>query len=104
MLDDQVSLIEIGKGEEIIGILAHVDVVLSGDIDAWVVPSFKAVESLGKPFKKKIQLIIGTQEEVEWTDMKAYVKKFSVCNIEKAMTNIEISVLVDTKLEVGFII
>ena len=49
-----------------------------------------------RPFRKKVQMVIGTQEEVEWTDMDAYVTKyplpdygftpdgeFPMCNIEK---------------------
>jgi succinyl-diaminopimelate desuccinylase len=49
-----------------------------------------------KSLKKKVQLILGTQEEVEWTDMDAYVAEYPlpdygfspdgeypICNIEK---------------------
>ena len=53
-----------------------------------------------KSLKKKVQLILGTQEEVEWTDMDAYVAEhplpdygfspdgeYPICNIEKGCTD-----------------
>lgn len=124
VLDDGVGIIEVGQGEENLGILAHVDVVSPGEAEEWNTPPFeaviedgkiygrgtlddkgmvvaslyamKAVASLDLPFKKKVSLILGTQEEVEWTDMEAYVKKYPlpdygftpdgeypICNIEK---------------------
>jgi len=56
----------------------------------------KAVCELALPLTKKVQLILGTQEEVEWSDMNAYVREFPLldygftpdgefpmCNIEK---------------------
>ncbi len=123
-LDGQVGVIEAGQGEEVLGILSHVDVVGPGDTEKWKTPPFepvikdgkifgrgtlddkgaiiaclyalKAVCDLGLPLKKKVQIILGTQEEVEWTDMAAYVMQyplpdygftpdgeFPVCNIEK---------------------
>ena len=58
--------------------------------------AMKAVMEEERPFHKKVQMVIGTQEEVEWTDMDAYVTKyplpdygftpdgeFPMCNIEK---------------------
>ena len=62
--------------------------------------AMKAVLELSKvnnkSLKKKVQLILGTQEEVEWTDMDAYVAEYPlpdygfspdgeypICNIEK---------------------
>ena len=124
VLDDQVGIVEMGEGPETLGILAHVDVVPAGDPEAWdtdpyeaevigdrlfgrgtlddkgmVVASIyamRAVRELGLPLKKKVQLIIGTQEEVEWSDMEEYVKayplpdygftpdgSYPICNIEK---------------------
>lgn len=123
-LDGQVGVIEMGEGEETLGILVHVDVVPAGDRDDWNSDPFKAeirngriygrgtlddkgmviaslyamkaAKELGVPMKKRVQLIMGTQEEVEWTDMDAYVKAFPlpdygfspdgeypICNIEK---------------------
>ena len=63
--------------------------------------AMEAIRKLNIPVKKKIQLIIGTQEEVEWTDMYEYVKKYSlpdygftpdgqfpICNKEKGYADI----------------
>lgn len=124
LLDGRVGTIEMGDGEETLGILAHVDVVSAGDVQEWDTPPFeatardgkifgrgtlddkgmiiaalyamKSVAVLGQPLKKKVRLILGTQEEVEWTDMNEYVKKYElpdygftpdgeypICNIEK---------------------
>lgn len=127
-LDGQVGVIEMGEGEEILGILAHVDVVPAGDAADWDTDPFtavikddkvygrgtiddkamiiaslyamKAVMESGMPTHKKVQLILGTQEEVEWTDMNAYVKtyplpdygfspdgEYPICNIEKGVVD-----------------
>ncbi len=124
VLDEQVGVIELGDGDETVGILAHVDVVPPGNLAAWQTPPFvlvqkdsrlygrgtlddkgaiisslyamKAIKDSGIPVHKKIQLILGTQEEGEWSDMDAYVKQyplpdygftpdgeFPLCNIEK---------------------
>ena len=32
----------------------------------------------GKPFHKTVRLIVGTQEETEWTDMDCYTKHYSL--------------------------
>lgn len=110
--------------DEVVGILSHVDVVPPGDLAIWNTPPFTltekdgrlygrgtlddkgaAIASLyamkclldcGEPIYKKVQLILGTQEEVEWSDMDAYVAayplpdygftpdgEFPLCNIEK---------------------
>lgn len=102
VLDGQVGVIEFGKGEETVGILTHIDVVdaegawkfdpFSGvlyenhiwgrgsmDDKGPLVASLYAMRGIkesGIPVHKKIQLIIGTQEEVKWTDMKEYVKNY----------------------------
>jgi len=130
VLDGQVGIIEAGEGAETLGILSHVDVVSPGDLSVWKSPPFepqvrdgavfgrgtlddkgaiiaslyamKAVTELGIPLKKKVQMILGTQEEVEWTDMRAYVKnfplpdygftpdgEFPLCNIEKGAMDLE---------------
>lgn len=129
VLDGQVGVIELGDGKETVGILAHVDVVNEGDLSIWQSAPFKmelrdgkifgrgtiddkgaiiaslyamkAITELGLPIYKKIQLILGTQEEVEWVDMDAYVKNFSLpdygftpdgefplCNIEKGNVDV----------------
>ncbi len=113
-----------GGGQETIGILSHVDVVPPGDLAGWDTSPFvltekdgrlygrgalddkgaaiaslyamKCLKDCGEPIYKKTQLILGTQEEVEWSDMDAYVAgyplpdygftpdgAFPICNIEK---------------------
>ena len=124
VLEDQVGVIEMGSGDETLGILTHVDVVPPGDMEDWDTDPFaavikdgrmygrgtiddkgmiiaslyamRAVKEQGLPLTKKVQLIMGTQEEVSWTDMDAYVKayplpdygftpdgEYPICNIEK---------------------
>ena len=123
-LDDQVGMIRMGTGDETLGILTHVDVVPPGDTADWDTDPFepvikdnrmygrgtiddkgmivaslyamRAVRELGLPMYKKVELIMGTQEEVQWVDMDAYVKEYPlpdygftpdgeypICNIEK---------------------
>lgn len=123
-LDEQVGKVQMGKGDETLGILTHVDVVPPGDAADWDTEPFeptikgnrmygrgtlddkgmiiaslyamRAVKELGLNMNKKVQLILGTQEEVEWVDMYAYVKEYPlpdygfspdgeypICNIEK---------------------
>lgn len=122
--DGQVGVIEMGDGPETLGILSHVDVVPAGDAEDWETDPFtatikdgkifgrgtlddkgmiiaglyamKAAAETGQPLKKKVQLILGTQEEVKWDDMYAYVEQYPlpdygfspdgeypICNIEK---------------------
>jgi len=127
----QIGIIEIGEGPETVGILAHVDVVPAGDLEDWETDPFKmeikdgrlygrgtlddkgavviclhamkAVMDSGDPLKKKMQMILGTQEEVDWTDMDAYNAadfkhpdygfspdgEFPLCNIEKGIIDSE---------------
>ena len=103
--DGQIGVVEMGEGEEVLGILVHVDVVDIGDESQWTVPPFdvtvrdgkvygrgvldnkgqaimslyamKAVMDSGKPMHKKIRMIIGTQEEVEWVDTYSYISTHS---------------------------
>ena len=130
-LNGQVGVIEIGEGEETLGILSHVDVVPAEDLDEWETDPFEAVIKDGRiygrgtiddkgmiiaslyamkaaleygaPLKKKVQLILGTQEEVEWTDMDAYVANYKlpdygfspdgeypICNVEKGVADFTI--------------
>lgn len=124
-----VGVIEAGGGPETLGILTHVDVVPAGELSLWDTDPFeavckdgrvygrgtlddkgmiiaclyamKAVINTGVPLRKKIRLIIGTQEETAWTDMDAYVKErslpdygftpdgeYPICNIEKGAADI----------------
>ena len=131
VLDHQVGVIEIGEGDETIGILSHVDVVPPGNLQSWSSSPFdmkvedgclwgrgtlddkgaiivclyamKCVLGSGQALQKKIQMILGTQEEVEWSDMEGYVAnyplpdygftpdgEFPLCNIEKGCMDVEL--------------
>ncbi len=99
MADDTVGYAEIGEGEELIGILAHVDVVPPGG--EWSHDPFDMIERDGKIYgrgvfddkgpmvcamyamkdlleegvelKKRIRLIVGThEEEGDWDDIDYY--------------------------------
>ncbi|WP_066314465.1 M20 family metallopeptidase [Bacillus sp. FJAT-29814] len=97
---------EIGAGEEMIGVLGHLDVVPAGKLDEWVESSpfqpaikdgkmygrgtqddkgptlaalfaVKALMNLGVIFKKRVRFIFGTDEETLWRCMNSY------CEIEE---------------------
>ncbi|MBB6218691.1 putative dipeptidase [Anaerosolibacter carboniphilus] len=91
---------EIGEGEEMIGILGHVDVVPEGDLKRWCYPPYggeihegrifgrgavddkgpviaalyamKAVQELSYPIRKRVRLIVGVNEETRWECIKKY--------------------------------
>jgi succinyl-diaminopimelate desuccinylase len=93
--------LEIGEGDELIGILAHLDVVPAGE--GWTSPPFepevrdgklyargalddkgpamaaffamKLVKELNLPLSKKVRLILGTDEESQWRDMDYYFER-----------------------------
>lgn len=93
--------LEFGEGEELIGILCHVDVVPAGD--GWTFDPFKGeekdgklfgrgaiddkgptmaayyamkiIKELGLPLHKRVRMIIGTDEESDWRCVDAYFKK-----------------------------
>lgn len=132
VLDNRVGVVEMGDGEETIGILTHVDVVEAEELELWNTNPFKAeiiegsiygrgavddkgplisclyamkaLKEAGKPLKKKIQMIIGTQEETEWSEIDTYVKnyrlpdysftpdgEFPITNIEKGYLDVILS-------------
>lgn len=92
--------VEMGRGEETLGILCHLDVVPAGD--GWQVDPFaavmegdrmygrgtsddkgpaaaalfamRAVKEAGIPLKKKVRLILGCDEESGWEDMAYYAQ------------------------------
>jgi succinyl-diaminopimelate desuccinylase len=92
--------IEFGQGEELVGILCHVDVVPEGD--GWSSDPFgaeirdgkifargaiddkgptmgayfamKIVQELGLPLQKRVRMIIGTDEESDWRCVEHYFK------------------------------
>jgi succinyl-diaminopimelate desuccinylase len=96
--------IEYGEGEEIVGVLVHVDVVPA--VGKWKYPPFsatiegnklyarganddkgpaiaalyalKALKDLGVTLNKRVRIIIGTDEETHWRGIKEY---FKVCEM-----------------------
>lgn len=97
---------EVGEGDELIGILGHLDVVPAGDLNSWEYPPFDAkvvdgkiygrgtqddkgptiaaiyaVKSLldsGVKFNKRVRFIFGLDEENLWRDIKEYLKNEEV--------------------------
>lgn len=94
--------IEHGEGNEIVGVLAHLDIVSEGDKEDWYFDPFtltehdgyfygrgvnddkapllaayyamKILRDLQVPFKRKVRLIIGGAEETTWECMNHYFK------------------------------
>lgn len=92
---------EVGEGEDLIGILGHLDVVPPGDLEAWHSDPFDPVEKEGKlygrgvqddkgpllaslfavkalldagvSFPKRVRIILGTDEENRWRGIRAYL-------------------------------
>ena len=99
-----VGIVYYGEGSETVGILAHVDVVPEGNIEKWNTDPFqltlkdgflygrgvvddkgpviaslyamKYIRDKGLPTKRKIMFIIGTGEEIVWTDMEHFKEEF----------------------------
>ncbi|WP_409251705.1 dipeptidase PepV [Bacillus sp. SCS-153A] len=99
-VDHLAGHLEFGQGEELLGILCHVDVVPEGD--GWSVDPFggeikdgkiyargamddkgptiaayyamKIVKELGIPLDKRVRMIIGTDEESDWRCVEHYFK------------------------------
>lgn len=92
--------IEIGSGEELIGIIGHLDVVPPGDANSWDSEPFELTEKEGKLYargiqddkgpvmigyylmkelfeegnlNKRIRLIMGTDEETLWRGIDKYI-------------------------------
>ncbi|KMY55099.1 dipeptidase PepV [Bacillus sp. FJAT-27231] len=100
-VDNLAGHVEFGTGEELVGILCHVDVVPEGD--GWTTDPFggeikdgkifgrgaiddkgptmaayyamKIVKELGLPLHKRVRMIIGTDEESEWRCVDRYFEK-----------------------------
>jgi succinyl-diaminopimelate desuccinylase len=96
-----VGTIDWGTGQELIGVLSHVDVVPAGDASAWVTPPFsmtekdgylygrgvcddkgpllsvlyglQALKELGFTPAKRLRVIIGANEETGWECIKYYL-------------------------------
>ena len=101
-----VGIVDLGEGPETVGILVHVDVVAEGNPQLWDVEPYrltekdgilygrgivddkgpviaslyalKRIKDAGIPLKKKLRLIIGTSEEIQWTDMDHYKEEFEL--------------------------
>jgi succinyl-diaminopimelate desuccinylase len=99
--------LEMGEGEELVGILCHVDVVPEGD--GWSVDPYsgvikdgkifargssddkgptmaayygmKIVKELGLPLEKRVRLIVGTDEESEWRCVDHYFQHEEMPNM-----------------------
>ncbi|MCM3002852.1 dipeptidase PepV [Priestia koreensis] len=99
-VDGYAGHIELGQGEDVIGILCHIDVVPEGD--GWSVDPYggeikdgkiyargaiddkgptmaayyamKIVKDLGVPLNKRVRMIIGTDEESNWQCVDHYFK------------------------------
>ncbi|MDP4085912.1 MAG: dipeptidase PepV [Bacillota bacterium] len=120
--------LEFGEGEKLLGILCHVDVVPEGD--GWSSDPFgaeirdgklyargalddkgptmaayyamKIVKELGLPLKKRVRMIIGTDEESNWRCVEHYFKNeemptlgfapdadFPIINAEKGISDFD---------------
>ncbi len=94
---------EIGDGEEMIGIVGHVDVVPPGNPEAWTTPPFqpderdgrlygrgtqddkgpmmaalfavKALMDAGVTFNKRVRFIFGGDEENHWRGIRRYLER-----------------------------
>ncbi|ERJ13618.1 dipeptidase PepV [Haloplasma contractile] len=99
-IDNYAGHLELGEGDEVLGILCHLDVVPTGD--NWNHPPFsgtvkdgkifargaiddkgptmaayyavKMLKDLGVTFNKKVRIIIGNDEESEWRGIDRYLK------------------------------
>lgn len=100
-VDDKAGWVEFGEGEELVGILGHLDVVPVGE-EGWDYPAFsgeihdgvmygrgvlddkgptigaiyalKAIRDLGIPLKRRIRVIFGTDEENGSSCVQHYVE------------------------------
>lgn len=99
--DNYVGHIEFGEGEEMIGILGHVDVVPAGDgwnSDPWdcvitdkeiigrgtldnkgpivvCLYAMKILKELNVPLSRRVRVILGTNEETDWKCMSYYLNE-----------------------------
>jgi succinyl-diaminopimelate desuccinylase len=100
-VDNYAGHIDLGDGEETVGMLVHLDVVPEGE--GWTYPPFgaeihndkiygrgtiddkgpaiaalyamKAVKESGLSIRKKVRMILGTNEETNWGGIHYYLKK-----------------------------
>ncbi|GAA0363387.1 Sapep family Mn(2+)-dependent dipeptidase [Bacillus horti] len=102
-IDRYVGIVEMGEGDEELGILVHIDVVPEGDHSAWrfapysaeihdgsiwgrgtlddkgpamaVLYAMKLLADQNIQWNKRVRLIIGTDEESSWQDIAYYKQK-----------------------------
>lgn len=102
-IDNMAGHIEMGEGDDILGILCHVDVVPAGDLATWTYPPFeghivdgklyargaiddkgptmaawlgmKLVKDAGVPLSKRVRMIIGADEETDFRCVDRYFEK-----------------------------
>lgn len=102
-IDNMAGHIEMGQGDDILGILCHVDVVPAGDAKNWTYPPFEGVVADGKlfgrgaiddkgptlaawlamkmvkdagiPLNKRVRMIIGSDEESGFRCVDRYFEK-----------------------------
>ncbi|WP_156324591.1 dipeptidase PepV [Bacillus sp. FJAT-27245] len=127
--DNLAGHIEMGEGKELVGILCHVDVVPEGD--GWTSDPYSAeirdgkiyargalddkgptmaayygmkiVKELGLPLKKRVRMIVGTDEESNWRCVERYFKTeempglgfapdadFPIINAEKGISDFDL--------------
>ncbi|MEK4386917.1 dipeptidase PepV [Solibacillus sp. FSL W7-1464] len=131
-IDHMAGHIEMGQGEELVGVLCHVDVVPAGDAASWTYPPFEGQVADGKlfgrgaiddkgptmaawlamklihdakiPLKKRVRMIIGTDEESGFQCVTRYFEKeemptigfapdadFPLINAEKGIAHLTFS-------------
>jgi len=101
-LDGYIGYAEYGRGEELVGVLTHVDVVPEGKKEDWKFPPFggivqdgivhgrgsvddkgplvavlyglKALKDAGLPVTKRARVLFGTNEESGWGGMNYYLE------------------------------
>lgn len=106
-VDNIAGHLEYGEGEEILGILCHLDVVPAGS--GWTYPPFSATEVDGRIYargaiddkgptisaiyalkiikdlgiipNKRVRIILGTDEETSWLGIKRYLEKYEMPTI-----------------------
>lgn len=102
-VDNIAGHIEMGEGDDLLGILCHVDVVPAGDVSTWTYPPFesrivdgklyargaiddkgptmaawlgmKLVKDAGVLLSKRVRMIIGTDEETDFRCVDRYFEK-----------------------------
>jgi succinyl-diaminopimelate desuccinylase len=100
---------EIGEGEQLVGILGHLDVVPPGNLEEWATPPFEPVEKegmlygrgtqddkgptiaalfaakalldAGVVFNRRLRFIFGTDEETLWRCINRYKQKEALPNM-----------------------